>query len=437
VGVLTLGATVVTARIPELSASANPLDIADRFPVWIAQDNVTRQTTLADLRQFILTGSAQVLNPTLNGNSIVITIGASDDGNDHVDIPALAGKTFILRKNGYGTLKPQVQFDWLSTGGFKYLIPGDVVNTGEQFELEIITPNAAGPGQTATTGSFITGEVIVSSSLSLNAANHANKLIQCRPVAAGLKITLSKVEDFPDNAVIPFESSIAQNYETEIATQAGQNIYFNGASVSSMYIRQGESLWLYRKSDGYYVISCSESMRTVGHVSEGYKAGSNQLKFEGQILSRSLYQRLFKYASSLGASYIDDALWNTDEVTVGTGDAARIIERPYRGCFSSGDGTSTFRLPDFRNVATRTLKGSADDERYYNNAGGYQKDEFKEHNHKWNTAPSNDSLGGTGYVASSNGGGGGANGDLHSIIEKAGGIETRMENIGLYKLINI
>ncbi|OUM01743.1 hypothetical protein A8M77_14370 [Variovorax sp. JS1663] len=64
------------------------------------------------------------------------------------------------------------------------------------------------------------------------------------------------------------------------------------------------------------------------------------LKLNGALISRTTYAALFAFATSAGL--VSEAAW-----TAGSS-----------GCFSVGDGSTTFRLPDLRGVFTRGLDES-------------------------------------------------------------------------------
>ncbi len=100
--------------------------------------------------------------------------------------------------------------------------------------------------------------------------------------------------------------------------------------------------------------------------------------------------------------------------------------RPFRGCFSTGDGSTTFRLPDLRNLALRGVKGSFDDQRHHNHPGGFQRHEYESHNHRVQIQATTDA--GTGAIAdgAANGAGSGTDTDAK------GGTETRMDNAGVF-----
>ena len=68
----------------------------------------------------------------------------------------------------------------------------------------------------------------------------------------------------------------------------------------------------------------------------------------GQLLSRSSYNQLYNWAVN-NDLIISDTDWNADYIN----------NRSNKGLFSYGDGSTTFRLPDFRARFVRSLDNDA------------------------------------------------------------------------------
>lgn len=427
-GTIQAGATIETARIPELPLNDLPLDIGDKLPIYVAAADRTRQISLATLRSFLVNGSSQTITPQPVGSSIVVTAGENEANTKTFNVPALAGKTFILRRNFVGTLDIGVDYNCLSSGGFVLLGATDIISLGEKFELQLAVPtsnpNASGGGK------IFDGEIPVSSNITLNQANHLRKIVRLRPTASGMLVKLAKVDEYPENEVVFIEAVINSPYETAIQTQAGQNIYFNGQSLQEIILRQGECLMLQCADSGWFVLYASPSLYETGELYFGYKLRSNEILCLGQELPRANYKRLWAWIQTLSNSLVDDDTWNTASVTM----AGEVIDYPYRGCFSTGDGSTTFRLPDWSNMVPRVLNNpsGSDSQRYHNFPGGYQADSFKEHTHSlsvWGqkrgtgSAPDNEA------VSKSQSSGFGNYGSW--TIGNTGKSETRGKNLGV------
>lgn len=95
-------------------------------------------------------------------------------------------------------------------------------------------------------------------------------------------------------------------------------------------------------------------------------APTGYVKANGVLLSRATYASLWAHAQASGA-IVSDATW--------------LAGRP--GAWSTGDGSTTFRIPDFRGLF---MRGFHDGSGTYETdtartLGSYQADELKSHNH--------------------------------------------------------
>lgn len=388
-------------RINELVglAADDPLSLDDIFPFFQTGTSKTKRTTLQRLKEFMISPDGQVLNPEQIGSSIVVVAGPAEWGTDTFNIPALAGKEFLLRKVGYGTMKwtadsvdypgPK-QYEMLSSGGFKLLegmlIQGGTPESGEicdQFELQLVDANMTPlPG---AAGSLFKGSVVISTSVTLNQENHLNRLLQIRPAAMGKYAKLPNVDDVEENTLVWFEAMINCPYEFEINTSGGQYIYANGTSYSRLIIRKGESGCLFRGADGWYVIYISPSVFQVGMILDGYNIGLNEQSLIGNnTISAAANIRFTEWMMSLPDSVVDIATRNTAEVyekegawyTIAPTPPYNTILKPYRGFFGRDPDGDNIVLPDFTDMFTRSL-GTDATQRYQNVPGGYQKDEMK------------------------------------------------------------
>ncbi len=367
-----------TVRVPELPNQVDPLSLDDLIPIYITADGKLRHTKLSDVSTLIQTGGDAVLPPVYNGGKIIMEVPAGPAGTQTWNIPSLAGLDFNLRRGGFPLIHQQVpaiaaaEYEVLAGGGFKLLKAGDTLGLGERFEIDLFTlqgGNPAPPGSVG--GSFITGSIPVSTNFAILPSTHLNKLIQVRSLAAQITITLPSVADVPANTIIPIETSINNSVQNKIQTSGGQNIYFNNMSKTAVWMGLGENLWLYRGDDGWYVINdFAKSYKELAIPIPKYKVESNELLCEGQLVLRATYPRLWEYVQTLGSSLVSDATWLTASVLLG----GRTVLKPYRGCFSTGDGSTTFRIPDLMNMFLRGVKSStgSDTERHLNKPGGFQ-----------------------------------------------------------------
>lgn len=370
---------LTTVRIPELLAAGDPLSLEDRLPIWISATNKTRHTTLSELRTLIETGGGGVGAPVVAGNTVYHKVTALEAGGTVISKPELAGKgSFRLDRDGV-PMFPE-EFNVLAGGGFSLAIPGDILYEGQRFVFELYELAGGGSTPGSGSGTFINGRITVSSNLIMNAATDIGKLLQVRADDEAVTITLPDVSTVTDNGIVPIETAILNSFQCKVETSGGQFIYLNNQGLNSVYMGLGETLWLIAGGDGWYVINdFGKIYQEVGKIDPSYKVGLNDLLLDGRLVSRLSYPRLWAWVLTLGDSLVTDAVWNTASVTV----AGRTVERPYRGCFSLGNGSTTFRLPDLQNLSLRGLKSTTgtDTERHLNKPGGFQKNEVISHNH--------------------------------------------------------
>lgn len=153
----------------------------------------------------------------------------------------------------------------------------------------------------------------------------------------------------------------------------------------------------------------------VGEVKfmSGTQTPAGFVKANGQLLSRTQYPLLWAYAQSSGILALNDAIRTDGQYTV-------------------GDGSTTFRVPDYRGEFLRCLdEGKGKDTSPNRVAGSDQLDAFQGHEHE--------------FYDLRNGGGGGYPGagsvdwtrNTQGIANKSGfgtarvSTETRPRNIGL------
>jgi hypothetical protein len=446
--------SVLTVRIPELPAAPS-ITLADRIPVWQADDNITRYCDLAQLRTLMETGGSSSFTSVYAGASYIYIVPASEAGGTTASIPVIAGATFKLRREGYPLISQvydtqgnptiatgDVEFAILTSGGFQLMKAGDKLIEGQRFEIDLVTipPQSGGLGTgsgstnpSSNTSGFIIGKKSIVANYSFDPAHDCGLLLQVRAGTTAVTITLPSVDDttVPSNLIIPIETIISNQVQTTIATQGGQMIYMNNTSYSSLFMGIAETLWLLRSDDGWYVINdFARSYTDMALPKASYKVGLNQLLCKGQLVNRADYPRLWEMVQSLGFSLVSETVWQTATATTVNGQA---VTYPYRGCFSTGDGSVTFRLPDLMNMFLRGVlaESGADNERVYNHAGGYQKGMVEAHTHS------------VGAQASGNSGGGaitdGNNDGQPTSVNSGsyGGAETRPENVGMLWVINV
>lgn len=376
-----------TARIPELPplTAGLDLDLSDKLPIYIASENKTRRVTLQQLNTFFATGGGGSSHaPVEFLGEVIYVVPSSAAGTDTASIPSLAGKDFTLERGGMPLIpllpdnsnSADAEYEILDAGGFKLLKAADVLTLNERFKLIVYSLISTTPTGSAPT-TFILGKKQVVANTSLDSANDVNKVIQVRGDTSAIVVTLPDVADVAANSVVIIETQINNTKPCTVQTTGGQYVYLNSSSKTAVHLHPGEVIWLFRDTDGWYVLNDSfgDKYRQLAKPQASFKADIGQLVCKGQEVLRADYPRLWEYVQTLGTSLVDKTTWETASVTVDS----RTVLKPYRGCFHTGNGTTTFGLPDLMEAFLRGVKSEtgSDAQRHLNKPGGYQDETVK------------------------------------------------------------
>jgi hypothetical protein len=342
-----LASKIVKVRIPELPPNTTYGDVSllDRMALWMNGTNKTVWTDLVTLKAILTTGGTGTITPVLTGDKIIHEVTSAEAGGNTVLIPELAGKTFFLRLEGR-PVKPS-EFTILNAGGFKMNdvatgVPYELTE-GQRFDLEVYELQAGTSGTPAAlSSSYIVGIVEVSSNTTLNGINHANKWIELRGGSTQITLTLPDIATTPENAVFIVEACIGNDYQNKITTQGGQFIYMNGSSWTNLWIGQGETAIVARKSDGWYVIGgdMANAYRNLAKITGAYKVGLGELQLNGGDQLKTLVPRLWEEVQSMGGALTTDPA----------------VYAANKGMWLDKD-TDTITLPDLRNMFLRGING--------------------------------------------------------------------------------
>lgn len=270
--------------------------------------------------------------------------------------------------------------------------------------------------------SELNGEVVLTGNASIG-ANLAGDLITIYATAI-TTLTLDSAATFRHGALIILSAFCNPGYVVNVNAPGGQPIFDTDGVVTQMHMHHKEHLILVALTDHFKVMNASGNFYCAGEEIKARKEIGNSIAYKGQLLQRAAYPRLWKYVSSrlvMFQEIVPEWLYFFDATT-------------YRGCYTDGDGVSTFRIPDERGTFDRMLDlgRGLDIDRAHNFAGGYEADEFKSHKHIWNygTERDDNSTGGSydeftmrpfGQYENRSG--------IPDPIRPAGGNETRGKNI--------
>lgn len=260
---------------------------------------------------------------------------------------------------------------------------------------------------------------------------HRNFLIEL--AASGhTSFTLPDVTSTTAGDRFVFSSLMPYGKCASILFNSSQNVkWADGDTRTVLYMYGGERLELVSAGTYWTVGYSNGNFDTVGESRGVRKRKGNTLVLDGTVVNRTDYPRLWEFIQSFttGQDVVTDANW-----LAGTGGNINA----YRGCFSLGNGATTFRLPDERGLFDRylDLTRGLDTGRIHEHAGGLEMDEVLSHNHintQFDMLLMKD---GAGTGISFDNTPGEPNIQQSGQIAAYGGSETRPKNIGKIPVIN-
>lgn len=265
---------------------------------------------------------------------------------------------------------------------------------------------------------FLEGSGIVNLDASI-----VGKLITAK--ATGIyTLNLPDASTIKTGTKIPISSFCAAGAVVIAKPIAGQMIYDTDGNKALLNLHHKEHLCLVAFGNHFKVKYAIGNFYCAGEEVKARKVRNNTLLLNGQLVSRAQFPRLWEYVQSLtfGQEVVSEATWQSSSTN-------------YRGCFSTGDGVTNFRLPDERGTFDRMLDlgRGLDLERSHNYPGGYEDDQLKQHAHtlkhgRVGSVDGNPNGGGWGWPPAN-----GINED--GLVLPFGGLETRPKNIGKLNLI--
>jgi hypothetical protein len=174
-------------------------------------------------------------------------------------------------------------------------------------------------------------------------------------------------------AIIPTIKALTVQGSNPIIDGGISWVKWDDNATSGMYLHDGDKLILVAADDHWIVEKADGNFYNAGESFSGRKQARNSFVANGTTYNRSDIPRVTLFALSLGGGIVSDATWLSDP-----GGAP-----VYRGCYSSGNGSTTIRLPDERGLSDRHLDlgRGLDIYRMYNQAGGFEEEQLQKHDH--------------------------------------------------------
>lgn len=288
-----------------------------------------------------------------------LTSGFPDGATGYTDATWVGWLVTVYRRaNGGPMIDAAVQpvngeINFSPGGGFTLVDPSNAFDDGEvvvvQFqpqittESEMNTPNAGilWGGETDITVDTVLDNTAMGKYLIIAGAN---------PV---VNVTLPPISTVPDGTLIGFlceGGSGTTNLAANLIPAGGDQIiwlndFFTNSDPLSMC--QSEELWMASYNGNWRVHMADGGWRHVGEFVETLGSNNqNVVQLNGAVLLRAQYPRLWRWVNKKldGTMLITDTQWLLQNTT---GGSAQFKMYPNCGRFSTGDGSTTFRVPLF------------------------------------------------------------------------------------------
>lgn len=319
------------------------------------------------------------------------------------------------------------------TAGFTLVVDGDVFAAGENFEIvfeaQIIPADSGAPSAI-----FSSGEIITTDTTLTNTKKGKALLIQAAGTAIAINMPLlSTVADFDWFYLY----SCGGNQINAVINAAGSDTFLYPAGKPKLILGQCEALKVFKAFGYWNVDNDLPGVRQVGELLYDYSPTNlNTAPCAGQVLNRADYPRLWAFVQGLAEGVTTDSDWTGTFITDPLGN----VYYTKRGCFSTGNGTTTFRMPLLTDTYLKGVDGSA------RLAGSFNYQSLLQHGHKVWGDDSGASGGNVYSLSIANVAIAGAvrgnhymtvNGSSHKLIEETGSALNEPNSQGSYILMRI
>jgi hypothetical protein len=244
--------------------------------------------------------------------------------------------------------------------------------------------------------------------------------------AGNLTFTMDNIANLQDGDVFHFKVKNSSNKSASFLFSAGQGATDGTTAYTKIICHDGDEFRLIVYSGAFLFCAIRGNWDIVGQDRLVRVVPKNAIIAQGQLVNRVDYARLWDFING-NALVIADATWSSAVANMAH--------------FSSGNGTTTFRLPDMRAMMHRALDlgrgirlGNT-----ANDPGNYESDAVGPHTHITNIPQTNHSTFGQPPVGVTDGAylGAGASGIpyLSGFPNSGGATDNRVKNIGFIPII--
>jgi hypothetical protein len=264
--------------------------------------------------------------------------GFPSGGNTLTDASFIGWQVSDLQIRGVGPMEPLVEYSYdITTGIITELQAGYATGDGElwviYFEPQVVT-------QTPISGasSIWSSVKLITADTALTTSDLGSCCLIQAAIATAPIITLPALSLMPDNKPFYFLSDGGSHLNAILRAAGVDKILYNGLNTDFV-LGQSESVWLFSYTDlssnkKWLAINVDANIKSVGEIIYNYrKTEINTIFADGSTYFRNQYPRLWNEIQKLDITQlISDATWLTGNSN--------------RGYYSTGDGSSTFRVPN-------------------------------------------------------------------------------------------
>jgi len=367
-----------------------------------------------------------------------ISAGLASGTSGYVDpTNSLNGWDYELEQIGYGTLELGSGKDYTEDGNNNWtLVNGSVITNLQKFVIHFlpqVSVAAPPPISSITSGRTIT----VSENLT---AASKNKALYIKSASSNIQVRLPDISTVADYDHFVLYSSGGSHINAIIPTFGTDQIQLNEL-VTQIILGQAEKLDVFKANGVWNIDYLSPTFFMVGEIIWKYSRNDLNLVFgDGRTLLRADYPRLYGHLDNIDATAItSEVLWG------GTSTADGQTYFPKRACYTRGDGSTNFRIPQLYSAGfLRAIDGG------FRTPASLQLDALMDHQSGTLTGSFPGNPNGVGPVGNY----GGYNGTLHlnndltthpgqiiggsfTLLTRVDAKENRPQNTGAYLSIRI
>lgn len=324
--------------------------------LWESVDTTPAGTVRNSFTQAVTTSSILVRLPIYLQADIFPAGFVS--GTNTWSNPSLVGWDFWLERKGSGTLFPDdtaaaaPDYHKEVLGGFTLLAADDNIQPEEEFIIFFVPQVVEAPAGNASPV-FQSRRIITTDTTLTN--SDKNKALILQGATSVLNVTMPSLSTVADFDPFYIQSNGGSHINGSIICQGSDKLFFQTA-VGSLILGQCEMMRVYKADGVYYVDSDLTGVKGTGEFLYNYgKIELNTIQCAGQLLLRSEYPRLWAFVQSLETGAVTtDTLWNSTFTTIDG-----ITYYTKKCLFSTGDGSTNFRLPLLTNMMLKGVPGGS------------------------------------------------------------------------------